>query len=218
MFGKRTEETGGNNHHLRFAENTDFILQPVEIHARLSAHSGIDSTQQCGRHIDKTHAALERGSGKTSKVGHHTPTEINHYRAACSSPFLQFLPHMAERIQVLVHVAGRYLYDGCILDESIFRKPWQHFPTCIFIGQHKHAVGLHAGKQFRQGLRHMVSKQQFLMFHCLSLLFRQPFTKFNQRRQRSRKVAHCRVDDVRSVFIHDRCRNRTGSDAHRKAS
>ena len=55
-------------------EDTNLILQSIEVDARLAAHRSIDHSEQGSRDVDEVDATLEGGSGEATEVGHHAAT------------------------------------------------------------------------------------------------------------------------------------------------
>ena len=58
-------------------ENTDFVLQPVEVDTRFASYGSIHHGQQGGGDIDIGNAPFEGRSGETTQVGHHAATQVN---------------------------------------------------------------------------------------------------------------------------------------------
>ena len=98
------QEFGFQQHAGGRSKNTDFILQTVEVDARLASHGSVDHGEQRSGNVDVGDAPLEGGSGKTAKVGHHATAQIDEQGVA-AGPFLaQGLPYGSQPFQILVHI------------------------------------------------------------------------------------------------------------------
>ena len=92
------QHTGGRS------KDADFILQPIEVDARLASHGSVDHGEQRSGDVDVGDSPLEGGSGKATEVGHHATAQVDEQGVA-AGPFLtQGLPYGSQRFQILVHV------------------------------------------------------------------------------------------------------------------
>ena len=97
------QELGFQQHAGGRSKDADFILQTVEVDARLASHGSVDHGEQRSGNVDVGDAPLEGGSGKTAKVGHHATAQIDEQGVA-AGPFLtQGLPYGSQRFHILVH-------------------------------------------------------------------------------------------------------------------
>ena len=127
-------------------EYPDFVLAPVEVDARLSAHGGVNhGKERCGD-IDEAYAALEDAGGKASEVGDHPTTHINEQRVACASQRREPAEDVEQRFGILRLLAGR---EGMALHG--FRHKTRQAMMCgMSVGEEEHLVGLNTGDDVRQ--------------------------------------------------------------------
>ena len=166
------QELGFQQHAGGRSKDADFILQTVEVDARLASHGSVDHGEQRSGNVDVGDAPLEGGSGKTAKVGHHATAQIDEQGVA-AGPFLaQSLPYGSQRFHILVHIFCP--------DNNLFRF-FQGGDTVQM--RAAEAVGMLVGKDeklvmgtLRYGMRQAVcqsfAKDYFLFTHLVNYKLR----------------------------------------------
>ena len=66
------------NHVFRVVEYAHFVLQTTEVDTGLSAYRCIYHGKQGSRDIDEVDATLKGAGRKTTQVGYHTASQVNH--------------------------------------------------------------------------------------------------------------------------------------------
>lgn len=153
------------------SEGTDFVLQPVEVDARLSAYRGIDHGQQSGGDVDVGDAALEGGGGKTAEVGHHTASQVDEERVARGTLLAQCLPYVGQRLQCLVHVFGSDDDFLCLPHGWDVLDLGKAQAVGVFVGQDEKPVGGTFFNGLRQVAFKLLAQYHFLFAHVVSAFF-----------------------------------------------
>lgn len=160
-FGFQQNAGGGS-------KDADFILQTVEVDARLASHGSVDHGEQRSGNVDVGDSPLEGGSGKTAEVGHHAPAQVDEQGVA-AGPFLtQGLPYGSQSFQILVHVFRP--------DNNLFRSFQRGDAVQMRATE---AVGMLVGKDeklvvgallygMRQAVRQSFAKDYFLFTHLVN--------------------------------------------------
>ena len=144
------QELSVENHELRVVENAHFVLQTAEVDTGLSAHRSIHHGKQGGRDIDEVDATLKGAGSKTSQVGHHAASQVNHARVTGSATLLQSFPNHHEALDVLVAVGCRNRNHLCFLHAVEFLQQREALFLGSGISKNKQLVVLTFGKGAHQ--------------------------------------------------------------------
>ena len=201
MFVRKAgKKSGGYQHGFGRRKGTDFIFQAVEIDAGLSAHGSIDSSQKRGGEVEIADTPLEGSGGKSTQVGNHASSEVDHDRTARGTTVAQRLPYRGKRLEGLVGIVG---FDADKVGRGQFRagrQERQATATGIFVGKEEETVVGTTVEDLVERSRDVGGKEE-LLSHFIGLLVvnrwfrnREPATPCRAARGWHRhRATHCRA-------------------------
>jgi hypothetical protein len=146
-------------------EDTDFILQSVEVDACFSAYGCVYHGKQGGRDVDVCNAAFESGSRKAAEVGDHSAAQVYQERMAGGSLFAQSLPHGSQSLQIFVHVFCSDNDFGGIFQCGDALQLRQAKAVCMFVGKDEKLVVRTFSDGMRQVVFQLLAEDYFLFTH-----------------------------------------------------